>query len=75
MNRKRSQRKAAAAEKKVMVRKATAANRWEAQRLKLERNILTLQENRNMQPENWVQGQLRYFNSLLAQHMATRPKG
>lgn len=72
-NKRRALNKSDAAQRRHNRAAAESLARWEKQRDKLQRNIDQLKANNTMQPANWVDGQLRYFNRLMAEHMANKP--
>lgn len=72
---KRAIHKAAASLKRTAKLKQAALRKWTEQEQRLVRHIAAFKENKTMQPQAWADGQVRYYEQLLAAHRQHRPRG
>lgn len=72
--RKRSIRKLEAAVRRQEKQRAKARAVWAKQEQRLVECIQAVKDNKTMQVQTWVDGQVAYFEKLLANHRAAKPK-
>lgn len=71
---KRSIRKTAAAVRRQENRKTKERGLWAKREQRLLNLIDVMKTNKTMQPEDWVKGQVAYYEKLLANHRTAKPK-
>lgn len=72
---KRAIHKAAASLKRSAKVKQAELRKWYVQEQRLVRHIAVFKENKTMQPQAWADGQVRYYEQLLATHRQHKPRG
>ena len=74
MARKKAIRTTAAAVKRHLKQQVKARGVWAKREFRLLGLIGAIKSNKSMQPQAWVDGQVAYYEMLLANHRAAKPK-